>query len=149
LPSVIFSGNYVKALKAGLNLFNNATIWSGNIDPSTTGFAAPVADIFISTLTSTVYQKQGALDTNWVALASGSSPIVELRVITAGEETAKQLTLISTPASAPATIMEIAGAPSQFYGDDYNVSGAVLSWSGLGLDGILAAGDKLTISYNI
>lgn len=77
----------------------------------------------------------------------GGEPDVELRTITGGEETAKQLTLASTPATANKTQLLIKGAPSQFYGDDYTVSGTTLSWNGLGLDGILLTGDKVTIIY--
>lgn len=65
MSSVIFSGNYVKTLKAGLNLFNNATIWSGNIDPSSTGFAANIGDVYISTLTASLYIKETSGNTGW------------------------------------------------------------------------------------
>lgn len=65
MPSVIFSGNYVKALKAGINLFNNATIWSGNVDPSSSGFAANTGDVYISTLTNSIYVKSASGNTAW------------------------------------------------------------------------------------
>lgn len=70
MSAVIFSGLYTKALKPGLNLFNNATIWSGNIDPSASGFTAPEGDIYISTLTFLPYTKQGPLDTDWAAIST-------------------------------------------------------------------------------
>lgn len=73
---------------------------------------------------------------------------VELHTVTLGEATAKQLTLSATPTTANFTVLEIAGAPSQFYGDDFVVTGDTLSWAGLGLDGILDTGDRLTIIYN-
>ena len=302
MSSVIFSGPYVKALRAGLNLFNNATIWSEAIDPSSVGFAAPLGDVFISTSTQSIYTKTGSGDTNWSILSAGSganqalsnltsptainqdlifaeggpanlktqdeigspsanltistgatdtsssgdivfgsgapgtantdsgvtfigsgavtgtgssgnvniisgsavdgasggvalvtgsisgtgtrgniifadgsegttgyvwtsvdtfgaghwapaaggtgSRLVELRTISSGEAAAKQLTLGATPATPNYTVLEISGAPSQFYGVDFAVSGAILSWSGLGLDGILSSGDQLTIIYN-
>lgn len=72
MPSVIFSGNYVKALKAGLNLFNNASIYSGNIDPSVAGFAANTGDVYISTSTGQIYSKVGAGNTNWTLLIPGT-----------------------------------------------------------------------------
>jgi trimeric autotransporter adhesin len=79
---------------------------------------------------------------------SSSTRKVELRVITGPEDAAKQLTLAATPNPANSTVLEIAGAPGQFYGVDFVVTGNVLDWSTLGLDGILAAGDSLTIIYN-
>lgn len=78
-----------------------------------------------------------------------SSPTFEYRTISAGEESAKQLTLGATPATANKTILDVRGAGAQFYTDDYTVSGAVLSWSGLGLDGVLTAGDKVRITYYV
>jgi hypothetical protein len=72
---------------------------------------------------------------------------VEYRTITGGEETAKQLTLIATPASAAKVMVDAIGGGAQEYSVDYTVSGAVLDWSGYGLDGILVAGDKLRIHY--
>lgn len=80
--------------------------------------------------------------------STGSSSTVETRTLSVGEAAAKQLTLSATPTSPTSTLLLPAGGPNQFYGDDFTVSGAVLTWSGLGLDGILAAGDKLTIIYN-
>lgn len=93
----------------------------------------------------TIVPGTGTLTIN--STASGSYA-VEIRTVTSGEATAKSLTLAATPATAATTILMIAGAPSQFYGLDFIVVGTTLSWSGLGLDGILAAGDHLTISYS-
>jgi len=73
---------------------------------------------------------------------------VELRTVTSIEASSKQMILASTPLTANFTVLEIAQAPSQFYGDDFIVSSNILSWSGLALDGILGAGDRLTIVYN-
>lgn len=33
------------------------------------------------------------------------------------------------------------------HGEDYNVDGGVVSWNGLGLDGLVQAGDRLTLKY--
>lgn len=71
----------------------------------------------------------------------------EFRTITGGEETAKSLTLAHTPVTAGEVCLDIKGAPTQFYGDDYTVSGTTLSWSALGLDGVLVSGDKVRIVY--
>lgn len=79
--------------------------------------------------------------------AGGTAPQVELRTITAPEAAAKSLTLAGAPTFPLRTILTIASAPGQFYGDDFIVTGAVLSWAGLDLDGILDTGDRLTIFY--
>lgn len=79
----------------------------------------------------------------WVA----SSPEVEQRTITSGENTAKQLTLASSPVTPSKVILSVAGLPDQFYGDDYIVTGAILDWNGLGLDGVLTTGNEVRIMY--
>ena len=72
---------------------------------------------------------------------------VEVRTLIAGEITAKQITLASTPKQALAVEFSPKGGCEQVYGDDFTVSGAILTWNGLGLDGILIAGDKVVVSY--
>jgi hypothetical protein len=79
---------------------------------------------------------------------SGSPVEIEVRTITIGESAAKQLTLGAAPGNPGEVLLNIAGAPTQIYGTDYTVSGLVLSWTGLALDGILSTGDKITIIYN-
>jgi len=78
---------------------------------------------------------------------SGSSEVVEYRTISSGEAAAKSLTLSSTPMTAANVLLDIISGCSQEYGADFTVSVDVLSWSGLALDGILAAGDILRIAY--
>jgi hypothetical protein len=73
---------------------------------------------------------------------------VDMIVVSAGQEAAKEVILSSAPTTATNTLLLIQGGVNQFYGDDYTVSGSTLSWNGLALDGILAAGDKLTIIYD-
>lgn len=72
---------------------------------------------------------------------------VEFRTISAGEATAKQLTLVNTPASASDVMVDVKGGSCGFYSEDYTITGAVLDWSGLGYDGLLSSGDKLRIAY--
>lgn len=81
--------------------------------------------------------------------ATGSALEIEYRTISAGENTAKQLTLAATPGTPTEVMLAIAGAPTQVYGLDFTVSGSVLSWSGTALDGILSTGDQVLITYNL
>lgn len=72
---------------------------------------------------------------------------VEYRTITPAEESAKQITLVETPFVPGEVMLDVKGGVAQFYGDDFTVSGNILSWSGLGLDGLLAQNDKVRILY--
>lgn len=65
MAASIFSGNVIKILKPALNFFGQATIYSGNLDPSVSGFAGNVGDAYLSTLTGDLYLKQGAGATAW------------------------------------------------------------------------------------
>ena len=84
----------------------------------------------------------------WQAVGTSYTPKVEFRTISAGEATAKSLTLTNTPSFPSEVILHTVGGSIQFYGDDYTVSGTTLTWNGLGLDGVLASGDKIVIQYN-
>ena len=72
----------------------------------------------------------------------------EYRTISAGEATAKQLTLAFTPAVPSEVLVDPKGGGAQFYSDDFTVSVNILDWSGLGMDSFpIVAGDKLRITY--
>lgn len=71
----------------------------------------------------------------------------EYRTLTAGEITAKQISLVQTPAATGEVLLDLIGGGAQFYGDDFVVSGSTLSWNGLSLDGLLSTGDKLRVGY--
>lgn len=68
--------------------------------------------------------------------------------ITGGEDTAKQFTLIPAPLVPAEVSVSVLGGGNDFQdGVDYSMTGAVLSWSGLTLDGVLAAGDIVRLMY--
>jgi prefoldin subunit 5 len=111
----------------------------------------------ISTLQSDVSDLQadvGTLEGQFTALEAevdalaASSLKVEYRTITAGEEAAKQLTLAEAPTTATEVALDVRGGGAQFYTNDFTVSGSVLTWSGLGLDGLLVENDKVRIIYS-
>jgi hypothetical protein len=72
---------------------------------------------------------------------------VEYRTITSGEATAKELTLVEEPKVAGEVVLDVIGGGPMFYGDDFSVSGQVLTWDTLALDGIISTGDRVRISY--
>lgn len=59
----------------------------------------------------------------------------------------KYLTLSLTPIVADEARLIVAGGIEQVYGTDFEIVGKVLQWNGLGLDGILQAGDTFIITY--
>lgn len=78
----------------------------------------------------------------------GTDTRVEYRTVSAPEAAAKQLTLLDTPAVPTKTMVDVITVGAQFYGSDFNVSGAVLNWSALGMDSIpIVNGSKLRIVY--
>lgn len=83
-----------------------------------------------------------------VIIGGGSiEPAVEYRTISGPEGAAEALTLVNTPSNVALVKLDIIGQGAQEFGVDYTVTGSSLSWLGLGLSGVLSAGDKLRISY--
>ncbi len=76
---------------------------------------------------------------------------IEQRTITAGEITAKKLTLASTPADTAQLLMTVVEGGPQNNGVDYTVTTSPdeLSWSALGLDGVIAANDVVVLTYPV
>ena len=58
------------------------------------------------------------------------------------------ISLPTTPTQPSNTLLTVAGGPMQIYGVDYMVVGSALTWLGLGLNGILAVGDILSVESN-
>lgn len=83
--------------------------------------------------------------TDYSSMASVPSLAVQYLELSEDDVQAKAVTLPHTPIGAVA--VDMIGGAAQALGDDFTVSGAVLSWAGLGMDGILVAGDKLRVFY--
>jgi len=73
--------------------------------------------------------------------------IVENRTITAGEITAKQLTLTNIPAYPSEVMVDVRSGSTQIYNVDFAISGSTLSWNGYSLDGQIIAGSMVRIQY--
>lgn len=73
----------------------------------------------------------------------------EEHTITAGEITSKSFTLSATPSSAGEVCMDILTGCAQDNGTDFTVSGTTVSWTGLGLDGVIEAGEIVRMIYPI
>jgi len=73
--------------------------------------------------------------------------IVDILTLTQTNIDDKQATLSQTPLIPSSVILTPEGGISQIYGIDYIVTGNLLDWTGLGLDGFLEAGDKIVVQY--
>lgn len=67
--------------------------------------------------------------------------------LNSGNIISKSVTIANTPTTPAATLMVISGAPNMSYSEDFTISGTTVSWNGLGLDGILEAGDIISVVY--
>jgi hypothetical protein len=67
-----------------------------------------------------------------------------LYTVTGADVTAGSIGLVITPVNPTLTRLTVGGIRHE-YGTDFIVSGSTLSWSGLGLDGIVEAGDILQL----
>lgn len=73
---------------------------------------------------------------------------VDYYTLDAGEVTAKEIELSGSPTQPTRVLLDIAdGGGSRTYLLDYTVSGNVLSWNGLRLDGLLEEGDELRVVW--
>jgi hypothetical protein len=82
-----------------------------------------------------------------VTLDNVTQEITDVITLTTLMVTNKSVTLSQTPKIAANTKLNVDGGIPQRYSLDYSVTGAVLSWTGLGLDGTLIAGDVLRVNY--
>jgi hypothetical protein len=73
---------------------------------------------------------------------------VDKITLTGADITNKTVTLDEIPTTLNETRLVVIGGIEQEYGADFVVSGTTLSWNGLGLDGLLSAGEKIVVIYN-
>lgn len=81
-------------------------------------------------------------------LATVGQIFTETRTLTPLEAANRQLTLANLPTTPNRTNLFPQNGIRQFFGTDYTISGNLLLWNGLGLDGILSAGDVIFIQYS-
>jgi hypothetical protein len=85
----------------------------------------------------------------WIVFSSAAgSYFVDNFTLNGTDISNKFVTLSGTPTTASGTILNIVGGVVQDYSVDFTITGDQLSWNGLGLDGVLASGDKLIVQYN-
>lgn len=81
-------------------------------------------------------------------VVTAGTQVVIYHEVTGAEVIAKQITLPSPPAT-PAHVMVdyVDAGVALVYSESFVVSGSILSWNALLLDGVIAAGEKLRIFY--
>lgn len=77
----------------------------------------------------------------------GSSIEPEIIPITNTDVTNKYVTLTTTPLNPNAVRLNMVGGIEQLNGVDFTVTGNILSWDGLGLDGFIDNTDILIVQY--
>lgn len=85
----------------------------------------------------------------WLAIAQPGAivPIIEEITITSTDVTNGFVTLAHTPNDPTEVLLAPSDGPVQVYLVDFTVSGASLIWTGFALNGVIAAGDILVVSY--
>jgi hypothetical protein len=80
--------------------------------------------------------------------ASGNQYHVNTFTLTPTDISNKYVTLTSVPTDVDKTALNVIGGDMQEYAVDFTVTGNQLSWSSLGLDGVLVSGDVLLVQFN-
>jgi len=130
--SVLVFVDYVVVDKAGWSLVGSSIVFGGAYIPQTG------QSVYVYYLTTGIPATPPA---------PTGTVHVEYHTISAGEATAKQFNLADSPADPTLALVDIIGGTSQQYSLDFTIAGAVFNWSGLGLDGTLAAGDVVRLWY--
>lgn len=121
----------------------------GGLNTITTpsGSLSAVADLVLTSSDNTV--DITGIAPNVVDLKSTAmgGVVIDKFTLSAANILSKSVTLSATP-SVPAEVNLSVGGVDQEVGIDFSTSGTLLSWSGMGLDGILTEGDIITVTYN-
>ena len=123
-----------------------------DIDWNPTNYTPATAATFSDNVDNLTSHLKGIDDKLGTLGAGSNARRVETFTLAAGDITNKYVTLANTPASAGRVVLHVKGAPTQHYGDDFQMNGGTptrCEWTSLGLDGVLQSGDKLTIVYDV
>ena len=95
---------------------------------------------------------QDALESTEAGIDALEERQVDQFTLASGDITAKSIQLSAEPTSPAKTVLVVKSGVAQQYADDFEIaagSPSTLSWDGLGLDGVLETGDKITVVYAI
>lgn len=113
--------------------------------------APPAGQIsFYAKTDDNLYFQTGSGD-EYQLLNSGTPGVggykVEQHLVDLGQLVSKEIELSEIPTHPTMTLVQIEGAGPTFYGVDFTVSGNVLTWNSLRLDGLLGLNDRVQIIY--
>ena len=84
------------------------------------------------------------------ASGGGASFEVVYHTVSPAEITAKQFLISPTPLDPTKVVVDVLSLGPKAPGDDFQITGGnVFDWNGLGLDGLIASGDKVRLQYTI
>ncbi len=127
-------------------------IWTNiNLNPiigTLTTYTAQIASLTTAGYVTT--DSSGHLSS--VPIPAGGGSTVNTFTLSGTDISNKGVVLSSVPTTPADTILLVGGAPAQIYGVDFIINSSItanktLSWASLGLDGILASGDQLIVSF--
>lgn len=81
---------------------------------------------------------------------AGPATVTEIRqliTLSSGNIVSKSFAIASTPLVPANLKLFLEGGPKAVYSRDFSVSGTTVSWSGLGLEGFLEAGEQVEVYY--
>jgi hypothetical protein len=82
------------------------------------------------------------------AIADSGDWVTQTKTLTSGQVSSKTIALSPTPKFPGEVCLTVLGGLEQVNGVDFEVvSGNILTWDGLGLDGDLEAGDQIILKY--
>lgn len=152
MPASIFNGDAIKLLKDKLRFKDGVEIITDDSDdPTSVAKDAPAGSMYIRQGTSEIYKKlDSGSSTNWT---KENNYVAQPKVtLSAGDIINKFILLDEAPIDKTSTRLTVVGGVPQEYAVDFEVTnddgGRRLSWSTLGLDGVLESGDILIIEYN-
>ena len=123
---------------------------TGGLDTIVTdsGTIGPVSNLTItssnnSVQVSTIYPNSVDLKVSLPAL----TVVIDKFTLSSSDIISKSITLSQAPI-VPSEVLLSVGGVDQEVGIDFSISGTLISWSGMGLDGILSIGDIVTVTYN-
>jgi hypothetical protein len=130
---------------------------NGTVDPSAgAGVNAALGTIYVDTANGTIWIKTGPGPTNWTNVtgtgASTAGYHVEKITLDIVAITSKYIDLSQPPTTPNLTRLVVIDGIEQDYTTDFimtaNEGNRRLTWNGLGLDGVLAVGDRIIVIYN-
>lgn len=88
------------------------------------------------------------IDLSATAGGAGSFPYKPFAFTLDNTDIANKFVILPENVGDPTKVrLVVLGGTEQVYGDDFTVSGAVVSWNGLPLELLLSSGDKIIVIY--